>query len=100
MATRTGRLNKPDRQGQYVRQLGWKRNDSGRKIQHKFRLGSDRREAERRDGLLRQLWEEIEGAATEQEPLWNEFTLDLARAIAKGSAVSGRVRQEYSQRGR
>ncbi|MFI4851276.1 MAG: helix-turn-helix domain-containing protein [Gimesia chilikensis] len=84
MATRTGRLNKPDRQGQYVRQLGWKRNDSGRKIQHKFRLGSDRREAERRDGLLRQLWEKIEGTTTEQEPLWNEFTLDLARAIAKG----------------
>lgn len=80
MATRTGRLNKPDRSGNYVRQLGWKRNDNGRKIQHKFRLGTDRREAERRDGMLRQLWEEIEGATAQQEPLWNDFTLDIARA--------------------
>ncbi|QDT85295.1 hypothetical protein [Gimesia chilikensis] len=80
MATRTGRLARPDHSGQYARQLGWKRNDNGRKIQHKFRLGTDRREAERRDGMLRQLWEEIEGATAQQEPLWNDFTLDIARA--------------------
>ncbi len=60
MATRTGRLSAPDKQGHYARQLGWKRSTTGKKVQHKFRLGRDRQVAEVRESLLRRIWEAIE----------------------------------------
>jgi hypothetical protein len=84
MATRTGRLTRPDRSGQYARQLGWKHNSRQQKVQHKFRLGTDRREAERRDELLRQLWERLEAEAGQQAALWDDYTLEIAKAVAKG----------------
>ena len=84
MATRTGRLSKPDSQGQYVRQLGWKLTPKGSKGQHKFRLGTDRPEAERRDARLRQLWETIERDCCDGQPLWDDLTLEIAKQIAKG----------------
>ncbi|WP_417396041.1 helix-turn-helix domain-containing protein [Gimesia chilikensis] len=84
MATRTGRLTRPDRSGQYARQLGWKRNAKQQKVQHKFRLGSDRRTAESRDELLRKMWERIEAESDQQEPLWDEHTLEIAKAVARG----------------
>ena len=53
-------------------------------VQHKFRLGTDRREAERRDELLRQLWERLEAEAGQQAALWDDYTLEIAKAVAKG----------------
>ena len=41
--------------GQYVRQIGWTVSRSGKRTQAKFRLGSSRKEAVRRDQLIRQL---------------------------------------------
>jgi len=85
MAARSGRLAKPDKQGHYARQLGWKMNSSGKRVQHKFRLGRDRQQAERRDDRLRQLWETIERETTTGDALWNDVTLEIAKQIAKGS---------------
>lgn len=85
MAARTGRLTKPDAQGHYARQLGWKLNGKGARVQHKFRLGIDRREAERRDDQLRRLWEQIEREAPQGSALWDELTLEIAKQLAKGT---------------
>lgn len=88
MATRTRREWKAGSDGNFARQLGWKWSSSGKQIQHKFRLGSNRREAERRDARLRQLWDTIERRVCEFEldgPLWNELTLDWAKQIAGGT---------------
>lgn len=85
MATRTGRLSKPDSQGQYVRQLGWKLNSKGNRVQHKFRLGSDKVEAERRDAQLRQMWQRIENEGNGADAAWDELTLDVAKQVAKGT---------------
>jgi hypothetical protein len=60
MGTRTARLSAPDNQGQFDRQLGWKLNASGKRVQHKFRLGSDRMTAELREARLRRVWGVIE----------------------------------------
>lgn len=84
MAPRSGRLANPDSQGQYVRQLGWKDTTSGTRAQHKFRLGSDRSEAERRDDRLRQLWEQICKDSSSAEARWDDLTLEIARQIARG----------------
>ncbi|MAG93376.1 MAG: hypothetical protein CMJ48_06460 [Planctomycetaceae bacterium] len=86
MATRKARLSNRDSQGQFSRQIGWKVNAAGKRVQHKFRLGSDSMEAERRDGRLRELWEQVEQAGGEAA-LWNETTLDIARQLAKGESV-------------
>ena len=86
MAARRGRLSKPDAQGKYVRQLGWKLNSNGERTQHKFRLGSDKREAEQRDSRLQQLWNQIEQETTVGNPLWDELTLEIAKQIALGEA--------------
>ncbi|MDB5387298.1 MAG: Resolvase helix-turn-helix domain protein [Planctomycetaceae bacterium] len=84
MAPRSGRLSNLDSQGQYVRQLGWKQNANGSRVQHKFRLGADKREAERRDDRLRQLWEQICKDTPQAEALWDNLTLEIAKQIAKG----------------
>lgn len=87
MASRGGRLAQPDSQGQYVRQLGWKDSGSGGRVQHKFRLGTDQREAERRDDRLRQLWDQIvkDRGAEAGEARWDDLTLEIARQIARGA---------------
>ena len=85
MAARTGRLSKPDSQGQFVRQLGWKLNTKAKRVQHKFRLGTEKREAERREDRLRQLWEQVEKDDQSGQPLWDGLTLEIARQIAKGN---------------
>lgn len=36
MAARTARLSQPDKQGQYARQLGWKLNSKGTRVQHRI----------------------------------------------------------------
>ena len=48
MVTRKVRLARRDSQGHYARQAGWKINAAGKRVQHKFRLGADPKDAERR----------------------------------------------------
>jgi len=87
MATRTGRLSTPDAQGQYARQLGWKIDPQGRRVQHKFRLGTDRKEAQRRDDRLRAVWEQVEAQFHGDQPVWDSRTLEIARQLAKGADI-------------
>ena len=51
---------KPDPRGYFTRQIGWKISRSGKTQQHKFILGTDRREAEARERKLRELWDQFE----------------------------------------
>lgn len=86
MASRGGRLAQPDSQGQYVRQLGWKDSGSRGRVQHKFRLGTDQREAERRDDRLRQLWDQImkgRGAEAEEARCWDRSPLEPQRSTLR-----------------
>ena len=86
---------KPDGHGRFSREIGWKRSpDEGRFVQHKFYLGNDRDKAELANVRLEQLWRLIEadhgidavnGEAKIERPLWNDVTLDIGRAIARGS---------------
>lgn len=85
MATRTRRTWKLDNQGQYARQIGWKLAATGKLAQHKFRLGADLKEAQRREQRLRELWECIEADHPSGESRWDPESLDLARQIAQGS---------------
>lgn len=73
---------KPDAQGRYRPYLGWKLGEDGVRRQHRFNLGSDRKEAERRMARLRELWAESEKAAG--EPTWTPFALGAANQIAQG----------------
>jgi hypothetical protein len=70
MAIRTRKTWKPQRDGQYVRQLGWKRGSNGKLTQPKFRLGTDLREAKRREITLTELWEHVEQQADGEPVCW------------------------------
>lgn len=86
MPTRAAALSKPDSLGHYHRQLGWKINASGNRVQHKFRFGCDRSEAEIREALLRRFWSAIEAnTPARKRPVWSESTLAIASQIAKGA---------------
>jgi hypothetical protein len=76
----------PDKEGRYSRQLGWKRNEQGTLVQHKFYLGTDERQAERRNHKLEELWERIEelwGQVVHlpgnDQPTWDNMTLEIGR---------------------
>ena len=69
MATRARLTWKPDSRGYYTRALGWEYSKSGKLQQHKFLLGTDRKEAERRERKLRELWETFERTCGEAKPL-------------------------------
>lgn len=69
--------------GQYDSRLGWKLNEQGQRVQHRFRIGSDLKEAKRRDELLRRIWDIIEQLNPEQ-PLWGQDTLEIAKEVAQG----------------
>lgn len=84
MATRS-RLNwAPDSRGYYTRQIGWERSKSGKLQQHKFLLGTDRKQAEIRERKLRELWDQFEKSCGEPRPLWPVALLEIAARIAKG----------------
>lgn len=85
MATRSRLTWKPDARGYYTRHIGWERTKSGKLQQHKFLLGTDRKEAERRERKLRELWDEFEKTREEHRPLWPEGLLEVAMRIAKGA---------------
>jgi len=85
MNLRRRRELRPDFKGRFYREIGWKLNGSGTKlIQHRFYLGKDRHEAELRIRLLEKLWQVIECQNGTSKPCWNERTLDIAQAIARG----------------
>ena len=88
---------------QYDCRVGRKTNSRGKSDQQRFRLGGDLREAQRRDGLLRQIWNQIERLHPSQKT-WTDDTLDLAREVARGQSViqvprrSGEEDVPYAQR--
>ena len=86
MATRQRKSWKPKSNGQYTRNLGWKLDRfTGKYIQHKFYLGTDPKQADRRKQRLEELWEHIERTHTgEQRPTWDSLTLRIAKAFARG----------------
>lgn len=73
--------------GQYVRQIGYTLSRSGKRVQAKFRLGANRKEAKRRDLLIRQLWDQVEATAQAQPINWPAELL----AAAKAAAATGRA---------
>ena len=84
MPTRTRRQWKPDYRGNYVRQIGWKLSKNGKTVQHKFNLGQNRSEAERRESRLREFWDCVESASDKGRPLWSAELLGIAQQIAEG----------------
>jgi len=90
MATRTRKKWKPDSNGQYVRQLGWKATKGGKLAQPKFRLGTDLREAKRREMMLADLWEQVEkldDPAAEEPATWPPMLLTIAQQLARHGAA-------------
>lgn len=83
MATRTRKKWKPQADGQFVRQLGWKRGSHGKLIQPKFRLGMDLREAKRREMMLSMLWEFVEQCAHDEPATWPPEELEVAKQVAR-----------------
>jgi hypothetical protein len=85
MATRKKKKWTRDSQGEYSRQIGWKPNQEGRYVQHKFRLGSDLASAQERAQRLQAFWNRIEETKLGPErAVWHPFTLEIAKQIAKG----------------
>jgi hypothetical protein len=87
MPTRTKKKWKADSRGRYPRELGYKQNERGELVPHKFYLGEDVVEAQRRNVRLEELWEVIE---RDHEifnwPVeWNSLTMMIGREIAKGN---------------
>ncbi|MDD4271139.1 MAG: hypothetical protein PHN77_23210, partial [Thermoguttaceae bacterium] len=76
---------RPDAKGRYRPYLGWKLGEDGIRRQHRFNLGTDRKEADARMGRLRELWAEVERVAQDGEPIWTPFTLYAANLIAGGT---------------
>jgi len=81
MARRNRDLS-PDPQGRYRPYLGWKLGEDGKKRQHRFNLGTDRKEAEHRLAKIRQLYDE--NCRVVGEDLWSPLALSYAEEIAKG----------------
>lgn len=72
---------RPDPQGRYRPYLGWKLGVDGERRQHRFNLGTDKREAERRMALLRSIWEEN---CRQNGDNWEPSVLVFAEAVARG----------------
>lgn len=84
MASRNRKAWRPNRDGQFERRLGWAVTRSGRLDQPKFRLGTDLREARRREMMLTELWEQIERTFFDGETVrWPDKILELAKQIAR-----------------
>jgi integrase len=84
MATRARRKWKPDSRGYYNRSIGWEQSKSGKIQQHKFILGTDLREAEKRERKLRELWDAYAVGCDEDRPFWMDDLMAIAKRIAKG----------------
>lgn len=91
VATRMRKTWKPGKDGQFTRQLGWNHSStSGKPVQTKFRLGSDLKEAKRREVMLQQLWEHVEHQTGEGRAVWPADILELAKQIARGNSAKVR----------
>lgn len=88
MVTRRKTVWKLDERGQYSRQVGWKLSPAGKRVQHKFRLGSQLREVELRELKLRTLWESVERSCAPADAIWTETSLEMAKAIARGDTFA------------
>ncbi|HKI35737.1 MAG TPA: hypothetical protein VKA46_28030 [Gemmataceae bacterium] len=84
-----------DVEGRYRRYIGWKWGN-GRPIQHLFRLGRDEQQAKAANYRLEQLWDAVvarwkrqrtEGTTEEPAPVWDDITLAIGQAIAKGQTT-------------
>ena len=84
MTTRVRRNWKPDSRGYYTRQIGWEQSESGKIQQHKFILGTDRKEAEKRERKLRELWDSFVAGRKEGRPFWSDDIMAIAKRVAKG----------------
>jgi hypothetical protein len=87
MPVRTTDSRKKDDRGHTPREIGWKLNKEGKKVQHKFRIKSrDEAEVKRRIARLEELWLAVETEEEKfgREPLWDELTLDIGKHIADG----------------
>jgi hypothetical protein len=83
--------------GLFVRNLGWKRTQSGGYVQHKFYLGRDEAKARLASLRLEQLWQELSKRHERERefelhpgdrPAWDEVTLSIAEAVRNGDAVA------------
>lgn len=81
MATRDRHL-KPDASGRYRPYLGWKVGSDGVRRQHRFNLGTDRKEAERRLAKLREVYEDNCRAVNGDR--WSPLGLMFAEKVARG----------------
>jgi hypothetical protein len=87
MPARTKKNWTPDDRGRYVRELGYKPNDSGKLVPHRFYLGTDLTEARRRNVRLEELWEAEESFTTTfgEKARWTDQGLEIGRQIAGGN---------------
>lgn len=90
MPSRTKTTWRLSADGQYVRQIGWTLSRSGKRVQAKFRLGSNIKEAKRRELIIRRLWDQTEAEAGEDDVLWPAIWL----AAAKSTAATGMPRAD------
>ena len=74
---------KPDSKGRYRPYLGFRLDDKGNRKEHRFNLGTDKREAERRIERLYDLHDESEAVAG--EAIWTPFAFYAAKLIEKGT---------------
>jgi hypothetical protein len=104
MPARNGQAWKLDNQGQYSRQIGWKISRTGKRSQHKFRLGNDLKEAKRREQRLIELWEQIQKLSGAGPKLWDNISLEIGSQLARGqypvilSPLAGETAEAYARR--
>jgi hypothetical protein len=84
MPTRSRTVWKQRDDGQFDCRVGWKPNANGKREQPRFRLGGDLKEAQRRDHLLRLMWQRIEDSDGARAA-WSDETLELAKLAARGT---------------
>jgi hypothetical protein len=90
---------KPDRNGVIWRNLGWKKTRTGQRSQHKFNLGTNRKEAQYRFAILKRLWQTIQEREGE-DATWDDFTLRVGTGIASGKTeveIEHRKSKSYRQ---
>src|SRR5215210_2269083 len=86
MDTRKHEL-RPDPQGRYRPYLGWKIGEDGVRRQHRFNLGTDKRQAEYRFAKIRQLYEEnCRVYNPGGDGFWSPRALSYAELIARGQS--------------
>lgn len=77
---------KPDKDGFYRRNIGYIQGKNGRLTQPKISLGKMKRAARERLERIAAIWRRLESSAEhlESKPVWDDLSLDIAKAIGKG----------------